>query len=104
MYIPFDYWNVLLTSPQTKGKRGGLQITYENVGRYLNNTFFVNLVKDGGIGSPAQANSQLSQLIKAGLEGKRSVVFAIETQNINTASMPPKPSQSENNDIDFVNW
>jgi len=82
MYIPFDYWKVLVEDPEAKGPRGGIQITYENTDRHFNNTSFVNLIKDGWIGSPVQAEDQLSKLISAGLEGNRSVIYAVEKESI----------------------
>ena len=42
IYIPLEYWNLLMASPETDGKQGGKIITYSNgksnVKRYFNNT------------------------------------------------------------------
>lgn len=51
MYLPVPYVKLLVESPSVKGPRGGVRITYENVGRYLTNTQFVELFQSGFIGS-----------------------------------------------------
>ena len=81
MYIPFDYWDILVKSPKTKGSRGGTQITYKNTDRHFNNTSFIYLVKDGWIGSPVNAEPQLSKLLQDCIEGNKSVIYAVETDN-----------------------
>lgn len=76
MYLPLDYWKLLVDSAEVRGRRGGVKITYENVGRYFDNGAFVTLVEDGWLGSPVSEERELSSLIRSGLEGKRSVLFA----------------------------
>ncbi len=76
MYLPFEYWKLLVSSPTVRGSRGGIRITYENAGRHINNGLFVELVQDGWIGSAVSEERQLSGLIAGALEGSRSVVYA----------------------------
>jgi len=76
MYLPLDYWNLLIQSPKTRGPKGGIKITYDNVDRYLDNSAFVTLVADGWLGSAVSEERDLASLIKSGLEGKRSVYYA----------------------------
>ena len=45
MYIPLDYWELLLKSPNIIGPKKGLRIAYDNVERHLNNSEFVSLVR-----------------------------------------------------------
>lgn len=76
MYIPLDYWDILVSSRNIVGPRGGKCITYDNVGRYFNNTFFVDLVKAGWIGSAVIENDVITKIIRAALDRKRSVILA----------------------------
>lgn len=77
MYIPLDYWEILLESDGITGPRGGKAVSYENVGRHLNNTEFVTLVQRGWIGSCGLASSQLERLVNDALSGGRAVELAI---------------------------
>lgn len=76
MYLPLDYWNLLIQSPETRGPKGGVRITYDNVDRYLDNSAFVTLVADGWLGSAVSEERDLASLIQSGLEGNRSVYYA----------------------------
>lgn len=81
MYLPLDYWRLLVASPQVRGPKGGVQITYANSGRYFDNGLFVRLVEDGWIGSPIDKERELSDLIRTGLGAKRSVIYAKTSRN-----------------------
>lgn len=76
MYIPLDYWELLIRSPQVVGPRGGIQITYENVGRHINNTLFIDLVQHGWIGSRSNETIDLTNIIRQSIENNHSVVIA----------------------------
>lgn len=76
MYIPLDYWEILLASDDVTGPRGGKVLTYENVGRHLNNTEFIPLVQSGWIGSSGLASAQLEELITYVLSSGRAVNLA----------------------------
>lgn len=76
MYLPLDYWKLLVSSAEVRGPKGGVQITYDNAGRYFDNAAFVKLVEDGWIGSSIVEERELSSLIRSGLEGNRSVLYA----------------------------
>lgn len=80
MYLPLDYWQLLLSSPLTEGPRGGRFVTYGNAERYIDNSLFVRLVEDGWIGSGPIETDSLSALVRAGIEGNRSVMIATETR------------------------
>lgn len=75
MYFPLDYWNRLLSSTQTCGPKGGKQVTYQNSGRYLTNTFFVNLVQSGWIGTREITSKTLNNLINEILSSGRAIVL-----------------------------
>lgn len=81
MYIPLAYWDLLVISPQLVGPRGGIGVTHENAGRYLDNTQFVSLVQDAWIGSRGVTSTQITELIKSGLDADRSIILAAATQD-----------------------
>jgi hypothetical protein len=76
MYLPFDYWECLVKDNCVKGPRGGIAISRDNVGRYLNNTQFVQLVQSGWIGSSADDTKTITQIIRTLLESNHSVFLA----------------------------
>jgi len=78
MYIPLDYWQLLLRDRATLWTGGGRIFHYENVGRHLSNTEFVNLVQQGWIGSSAGASRAITALIKQSISGNRSVIVGIQ--------------------------
>lgn len=51
MYLPLDYWKILEQHPCIKGPRGGKRVTYENAGRYFDNTAFTTVVAKAWVGS-----------------------------------------------------
>jgi hypothetical protein len=76
MYLPFDFWQSLVTSESTIGPQGGRIFSYDSVGRHLTNTSFTELIAKGWIGSAGLSSSQLGPYIKAALQGNRSVTLA----------------------------
>ena len=76
MYIPLRYWKRLEMDPSIKGPRGGRVVTYKNVGRYLNNTIFAELVAGGWIGTTTQQTDQLNSIIRTILQSGRTVTIA----------------------------
>jgi len=76
MYFPLSYWRVLLSSDKVKGPRGGVGVTYENAGRWLSNTEFVQLVQKGWIGSPPSVSKNISAIINERLKQHNSVTVA----------------------------
>jgi len=76
MYIPLDFWDELVKSDSTTGRLGGKLISYDNVGRYFNNTNFIELVKNGWIGSDIRQGQELEKIIMEILDSGRSLVLA----------------------------
>jgi hypothetical protein len=76
MYLPLDYYQLLITSGQVAGPRGGTALTYESVGRYLNNTMFVELVQRGWIGSRASVSDAVSLAAQQARTGRDLIVAA----------------------------
>ena len=82
-----SYLKHFLTLPEASGKRGGQRIGYGNCPRYLNNSQFVDLAREGWIGCGHQGYQLISQVIAAGQAGGRSAMFAvIEGSGSKTAS------------------
>jgi hypothetical protein len=77
MYVPLDYWRLLLQAPEVKGRGGGVNFTYESVQRHLNNTQFIEIMQRGWIGSRARTTHVITDLIKKSLQGNRSAIVGI---------------------------
>jgi hypothetical protein len=66
-----------LTLPDAKGQHGGLRVGYDNCPRYLNNTQFVDLARDGWIGGDHKAYQLVTQILAAGKTDGKSAMFAV---------------------------
>lgn len=78
MYIPLSLWKILLDDQCTQGKKGGRIIGYDQVdGRYLSNTRFLELYRDGWIGSCHISSEIITPLIMDILDGKRTAIVAL---------------------------
>lgn len=76
MYIPLDFWEEMLDSPDLKGPRGGQIFTFDNVPRYFSNTEFILLLKNGWVGSKYDVSNTLTQIINNALNNNRSLMFS----------------------------
>ena len=76
MYFPLEYWDRLLSSPETTGPNGGKRITYNNRGRHFTNTLFISLVQSGWIGSREITTDEISSIINKTLVSGKAVVLA----------------------------
>ncbi|MCC6238099.1 MAG: hypothetical protein IT299_11085 [Dehalococcoidia bacterium] len=77
MYFPLSYWKSLVESPRIRGPRGGARITYENAERHLTNTQFADLVGNGWLGSSAQDEKMLANVVNQALGARHSITLAI---------------------------
>lgn len=66
-----------LALPEARGKHGGHRVGYNNCPRYLNNSQFVDLAREGWIGCDQRGYDLISDVIKAGAEGGRSAMLAV---------------------------
>jgi hypothetical protein len=80
MYIPLSLWKLLLDSGSTLGEKGGRIVGYDNVGRYINNTLFVDLVQSGWVGSQIEDTKKITSQIQAAISGDRSLMLATYEQ------------------------
>ncbi len=76
MYLPLALWDAIVKTPQVRGPKGGLAVGYHNVDRYLRNTQFAELVRDGWIGTRTASTRDLTDLVVEALAGGRSVTAA----------------------------
>ena len=76
MYLPLEYWDLALASNLTLGERGGRVVTFENIGRHLSNSQFIDLVGSGWIGSRGLASNRVTGIVRASLSGRKSVILA----------------------------
>jgi hypothetical protein len=88
MYLPFDYWRLLEADPSLVGPHGGRQVTFENVGRYLDNTDFVGLVTNAWIGTTIEQSAIWTPIIREVIRSGRALTLAIKTE-----TKPPPPDQ-----------
>lgn len=58
--------------------RGGNVITYENVGRRINNTDFVALIANSWVGTSVEQSAILEALIRNVLTAGKTVTMAIK--------------------------
>jgi hypothetical protein len=66
-----------LALPEARGKHGGHRIGYGNCPRYLNNTQFVELAREGWIGCGQRGFALISDVISAGEASGRAAMFAV---------------------------
>lgn len=79
MYIPLDYWNTLSKDSSIEGPRGGKVISYENVGRYFDNTEFVTMVAKAWIGTTSNQTDILEGLIRSTIQSGKAVAIGVKT-------------------------
>ena len=61
-----------------EGERGGKAISYDNVGRYLDNTGFKTIIEGGWIGTNQNQSLYIERIIKDILENGKTAVLAIK--------------------------
>lgn len=66
-----------LALPESSGGNGGQRVGYSNCPRYLNNTQFVDLAREGWIGCDQRGYKFISQVIAAGQVGGRVAMYAV---------------------------
>jgi len=82
MYLHLDHWKLLHTDERLKGPRGGRRVTYKNVGRYIDNTDFIRMVKSAWVGTTISQSTVLAALIRDVVENGRAVMLAIRDANV----------------------
>ena len=77
IYLPVELWKRADAAGRFKGKRGGKVLTYENVGRRINNSEFVMLVAGSWVGTSIEQSAVLGDLIRTVLAAGKTVTLAI---------------------------
>lgn len=76
MYLPLEYWDLALASDLTLGVRGGRVVTFDNIGRHMSNSLFVELVGSGWIGSRGLTSANIAEIVRSSLSVNKSVMLA----------------------------
>lgn len=87
MYLPLEYWKLLIKDSSIKGTQGGLRVTFENVGRHMDNTNFVNIISKAWVGTTPSQTAVLEKLIYQILESGKAIAFAAKSGKRNESSM-----------------
>ena len=78
IYLPLDLWKRSNAAGRLKGSKGGSVLTFQNVGRRINNSEFVGLVSGSWVGTSIEQSAMLRQLIREVLASGKTVTLAIE--------------------------
>lgn len=81
MYFPLDHWLRVAGDPSLKGQREGRLVTCENVGRYIENDFFIKLVASAWIGCHSEQSAALEAAIRNTIQAGRAVALAVESSS-----------------------
>ncbi|MFI6204821.1 hypothetical protein ACIBAI_00245 [Streptomyces sp. NPDC051041] len=84
MYLTREHFWELLQRPESGGPSGGTRIVEESVPRYLNNTTFTTLLRDGWIGTRGTSWDYVIDLIRESLSvgGPGSVVVGMHRSEV----------------------
>ncbi|WP_320167839.1 hypothetical protein [Mangrovibacterium marinum] len=78
-YIPLPQWNLLIHDKSVQGSRGGVQIGFHTLkGRYLRKDAFIELVKNGFIGTQSISSKKLNRYIRELIAKGHSVIYAVD--------------------------
>jgi len=75
--LGLEHLRHFLTLPDANGQHGGLRVGYDNCPRYLNNTQFVDLARDGWIGCDQKGYHLITEMLQAGKAGGKSAMLAV---------------------------
>jgi hypothetical protein len=89
IYLPLDLWKRADVAGRFTGPRGGKVLTFQNVGRRINNSEFVGLVAGSWVGTSIEQSAVLTEIVRSVLETGKTVTIAIKH------TPPPDPSEME---------
>jgi hypothetical protein len=81
MYIPLDYWQMIEEADDMVGPAGGKLVTFNNVGRWLDNSTFLTIVGQAWVGTTSSQSAILESLIRRSLTSGRTLALAVKVQN-----------------------
>ncbi len=76
MYLAREHFEELMA--RLKGPKGGIVFSYDNVPRYLTNTLFLELVKEGWVGSQGDVTADIAGLVEQSLRDRHSVLIGLQ--------------------------
>jgi len=88
MYFPLGLFEEVLESPKILGPKGGRGIGWHNAQRWLSNTGFIELLREGWIGSVGDVTVQVTALVQRALEGDRGVILARDDSQLTDPKRP----------------
>jgi hypothetical protein len=80
IYVPLKYLIQFKDSDMAIGPRKGVYIGEDNIGRNYSNSLFIELVRNGWVGSCGVASDVLEKIVQISNEKDRSLIFAEHTQ------------------------
>ena len=95
MYLPLDYWKLLVQSPGLPGPRGGLRVTFENAGRHFDNSSFTSIVSKAWVGTTPSQSDVLKEAIRQTLETGKAVAIAVKPKKLDAANTGERIDLSE---------
>ncbi|PJL79842.1 hypothetical protein B9Y88_03195 [Stenotrophomonas maltophilia] len=95
MYLPLDYWKLLVQSPGIPGPRGGLRVTFENAGRHFDNSSFTTIVSKAWVGTTPSQSDVLKEAIRQTLETGKAVAIAVKPKKLDAADTGERIDLSE---------
>jgi hypothetical protein len=84
---PLDYWRLIESDNALKGPRGGRGVSYRNIGRYFDNSRFVNLVANAWIGTTISQSALLEAVIREVIASGRTVAIAVKTDTASATGL-----------------
>lgn len=93
MYLPLELWDRIEADPRKSGPQGGRLVSFDNVGRYFDNTSFIPLVANGWIGTSWHQSAMLKPIVRELAEQGRPLTVAVARDD----KKPPPGAVS-------VNW
>jgi hypothetical protein len=78
IYLPLDLSKRAQGTGRLKGIKGGNVLTFQNIGRRINNSEFIALVAGSWVGTSIEQSAILGRLIKEILASGRTVTFAVK--------------------------
>ncbi len=95
MYLPLDYWKLLVQSPGIPGPRGGLRVTFENAGRHFDNSSFTTIVSKAWVGTTPSQSDVLKEAIRQTLETGKAVAIAVKPKKLDAVDTGERIDRSE---------
>ena len=77
MFFPLSLWDLLMQSESVIGVHGGTAIGFDSAKRRFNNTEFIQLVKQGWIGTTNADSERINNIIVEQLDAGHSIIAAV---------------------------